>query len=75
VTIPSDNSDTAIRTRFLGDIDGLSIRYASRLTRPDQAWLALLAGALSAGRLAGLWLIVAPATILRRVMGAPEGPR
>jgi putative transposase len=35
------------------------------LTWPDRAWLALLAGTLPAGRLAGLRLIVTPATILR----------
>src|SRR5207247_9494997 len=37
----------------------------SRLTWPDRAWLALLAGTLPAGRLAELRLIVSPATILR----------
>src|ERR1039457_4614043 len=37
----------------------------SRLTWPDRAWLALLAGTLPAGRLAGLRLIVTPATIVR----------
>ena len=37
----------------------------SRLTWPDRAWLALLAGTLPAERLAGLRLIVTPATILR----------
>jgi len=37
----------------------------SRLTWPDRAWLALLAATLPAGRLAGLRLIVTPATILR----------
>ncbi len=40
-------------------------RARSRLTWPDRAWLALLAGTLPAGRLAGLRLIVTPATILR----------
>ncbi len=35
------------------------------MTWPDRAWLALLAGTLPAGRLAGLWLMVTPATILR----------
>ena len=40
-------------------------RAHSRLTWPDRAWLALLAGTLPAGRLAGLRLIVTPATILR----------
>jgi len=41
------------------------LRVHSRLTWPDRAWLALLAGTLPAGRLAGLRLIVTPATILR----------
>jgi putative transposase len=40
-------------------------RAHSRLTWPDRAWLALLAGALPAGRLAELRLIVTPATIVR----------
>ena len=40
-------------------------RAHSRLTWPDRAWLALLAGTLPASRLAGLRLIVTPATILR----------
>jgi len=40
-------------------------RAHSRLTWPDRAWLALLAGTLPAGCLAGLRLIVTPATILR----------
>ncbi|MGO9077603.1 MAG: hypothetical protein ACLQDY_00955 [Streptosporangiaceae bacterium] len=40
-------------------------RAQSRLTWPDRAWLALLAGTLPAGRLTGLRLIVTPATILR----------
>ena len=40
-------------------------RAHSRLTWPDRAWLALLAGTLPAGRLARLRLIVTPATILR----------
>jgi hypothetical protein len=40
-------------------------RVHSRLTWLDRAWLALLAGALPAGRLAELRLIVTPATILR----------
>jgi AraC-like DNA-binding protein len=40
-------------------------RAHSRLTWPDRAWLALLAGTLPAERLAGLRLIVTPATILR----------
>jgi len=37
----------------------------SRLTWPDRAWLALLAGSMPAGRLAAMRLIVTPATILR----------
>jgi len=37
----------------------------SRLTWPDRAWLALLAGTMPAGRLAAMRLIVTPATILR----------
>jgi putative transposase len=37
----------------------------SRLTWPDRAWLALLAGTLPAGRLGGLRLIVTPAMVLR----------
>jgi putative transposase len=37
----------------------------SRLTWPDRAWLALLAGTLPAQRLGGLRLIVTPATIVR----------
>jgi putative transposase len=40
-------------------------RTHSRLTWPDRAWLALLAGTLPAGRLAEVQLIVTPATILR----------
>ena len=40
-------------------------RVHSRLTWPDRAWLALLAGTLPADRLAAMRLIVAPATILR----------
>src|SRR5712691_7148759 len=40
-------------------------RAHSHLTWPDRAWLALLAGTLPAGRLAGLRLLVTPATILR----------
>ena len=40
-------------------------RVYSRLTRPDRAWLALLAGTLPVGRLAAMRLIVTPATILR----------
>ena len=38
-------------------------RAHSRLTWPHRAWLALLAGTLPAGRLAGLRLIVTPATV------------
>ena len=37
----------------------------SRLTWPDRAWLALLAGSMPAGCLAAMRLIVTPATILR----------
>jgi hypothetical protein len=37
----------------------------SRLTWPDRAWLALLAGTMPAGRLAATRLIVTPATIVR----------
>jgi transposase len=37
----------------------------SRLTWPDRAWLALLAGTLPPGRLAAMRLIVTPGTILR----------
>jgi hypothetical protein len=40
-------------------------RAHSRLTWPDRAWLALLAGTLPAGRLAAMRLIVTPGTILR----------
>jgi putative transposase len=40
-------------------------RIHSRLTWPDRAWLALLAGMLPADRLAAMRLIVTPATILR----------
>jgi hypothetical protein len=40
-------------------------RAHSQLTWPDRAWLALLAETLPAGHLAGLRLIVTPATILR----------
>ena len=40
-------------------------RAHSRLAWPDRAWLALLAGTLPAGRLAGMRLIVTPGTILR----------
>src|ERR1035438_4974149 len=37
----------------------------SRLTWPDRAWLALLAGALPIGRLAVVRLVVTPGTVLR----------
>jgi putative transposase len=37
----------------------------SRLTWPDRAWLALLAGTLPIGRLAEMRLIVTPGTIMR----------
>ena len=40
-------------------------RAHSRLTWPDRAWLALLAGTVPAGRLAAMRLIVTPGTILR----------
>src|SRR5436190_24370663 len=40
-------------------------RAHARLTWTDRAWLALLAGTLPSGRLAGMKLIVTPATILR----------
>ena len=40
-------------------------RAYSRLTWPDRAWLALLAGTLPIGRLAVMRLIVTPGTILR----------
>jgi putative transposase len=40
-------------------------RAHSRLTWPDRAWLALLAGTLPIERLAAMRLIVAPGTILR----------
>ena len=40
-------------------------RAPARLTWPDRAWLALLAGTLPINRLAGMRLIVTPATILR----------
>src|ERR1700733_3348487 len=39
-------------------------RAHARLTWPDRAWLGLLAGALPAGRPAGLRLIVSPSSIL-----------
>ena len=37
----------------------------SRLTWPDRAWLALLAGTVPAERLAAMRLIVTPGTVLR----------
>jgi putative transposase len=37
----------------------------ARLTWPDRAWLALLAGTVPAERLAAMWPIVTPGTILR----------
>jgi putative transposase len=37
----------------------------ARLTWPDRAWLALLAGTVPAGNLAGMRLLVTPGTILR----------
>jgi hypothetical protein len=40
-------------------------RAHSRLTWPDRAWLALVAGTLPIGRLAVMRLIVTPGTILR----------
>ena len=40
-------------------------RAHARLTWPDRAWLPLLAGTLPTGRLAVMWLIVTPGTILR----------
>src|ERR1700685_2967925 len=40
-------------------------RAHTGLTWPDRAWLALLAGTLPTGRLAGLRLIVTPGSILR----------
>ena len=40
-------------------------RAPARLTWPDRAWLALLAGTLPIDRLAGMRLIVTPATIVR----------
>ena len=40
-------------------------RAHSRLTWPDRAWLALLAGTLPVGRLAAMALIVTPGTIMR----------
>ena len=40
-------------------------RAPARQTWPDRAWLALLAGTLPIDRLAGMRLIVTPATILR----------
>jgi transposase len=40
-------------------------RAPARLTWPDRAWLALLVGTLLVERLAGMRLVVTPATILR----------
>jgi putative transposase len=40
-------------------------RVHARLTWPDRAWLALLAGTVPAERLAAMRLIVTPGTILR----------
>ena len=40
-------------------------KVSSRLTWPDRAWLALLAGTLPVGRLSAMRLIVTPGTILR----------
>jgi putative transposase len=40
-------------------------RAHSRLTWPDRAWLALLAGTLPVDRLAAMRLIVTPGTVLR----------
>jgi hypothetical protein len=40
-------------------------RAHSRLTWPDRAWLAVLAGTVPAERLAAMRLIVTPGTILR----------
>jgi putative transposase len=40
-------------------------RTRARLTWPDRAWLALLAGTVPIERLAAMWLIVTPGTILR----------
>ena len=37
----------------------------ARLAWPDRAWLALLAGTVPAGSLAGMRLLVTPGTILR----------
>ena len=39
--------------------------HSSRLSWPDRAWLALLAGTVPAERLAAMQLIVTPGTILR----------
>jgi hypothetical protein len=40
-------------------------RTHSRLTWPDRAWLALLAGTVPAGRLAAMRLIVTPGSAVR----------
>jgi hypothetical protein len=52
-------------------------RAHSRLTWPDRAWLALLAGTLPAGRLAGLRLIEAARTGIRAsgLRGSDTGRR
>ena len=57
-------------------------RAHSRLTWPDRAWLALLAGTLPIDRLAAMRLIVTPGTVLRSAsrhrpspLGAPVAPR
>ena len=41
------------------------LKARARLTWPDRAWLALLAGTVPTGRLAGMRLLVTPGTILR----------
>lgn len=43
-------------------------RAHSRLTWPDRAWLALLAGTVPAERLAAMRLIVTPGTIVRQTL-------
>jgi len=40
-------------------------KVRARLTWPDRAWLALLAGTVPAGSLAGMRLLVTPGTVLR----------
>jgi putative transposase len=49
-------------------------RAHSRLTWPDRAWLALLAGTLPVERLAAMRLIVTPGTILRWHRGIVRRP-